>query len=84
MTTPDAFTFPEEILKRNTSLFWVLTVSKEMKYCSNKYYSPHIVLTPPIEINPPTNVKNIFVPTKVRQILKLSPPIIMGGGGQKP
>ena len=24
-------TFPEEILNRNTSLFWVLAVSKEMK-----------------------------------------------------
>ena len=31
VTTPDAFTFPEEILKSNTSLFWVLAVSKEMK-----------------------------------------------------
>ena len=31
ITTPDAFTFPEEILKRNTSLLWVLAVSKEMK-----------------------------------------------------
>ena len=30
--TTDAFTFPKEILKRNTSLFWVLAVSKEMKY----------------------------------------------------
>ena len=29
--TTDAFTFPEEILKRDTSLFWVLAVSKEMK-----------------------------------------------------
>ena len=29
--TTDAFTFPEEILKRNTSLFWVLAVSKQMK-----------------------------------------------------
>ena len=26
--TPDAFTFPEEILKRNTLFFWVLAVSK--------------------------------------------------------
>ena len=29
--TTDAFTFPKEILTRNTSLFWVLAVSKEMK-----------------------------------------------------
>ena len=29
--TTDAFTFPEEILKRNTSLLWVLAESKEMK-----------------------------------------------------
>ena len=27
----DVFTFPEEILKRNYSLFWVLAVSKKMK-----------------------------------------------------
>ena len=26
-----AFTFPEEILKKSTSLFWVLDVSKELK-----------------------------------------------------
>ena len=31
VTTPDAFTFTEEILKRKTSLFLVLAVSKEMK-----------------------------------------------------
>ena len=29
--TYDAFTFPKEILKRDTSLFWVLAVSEEMK-----------------------------------------------------
>ena len=29
--TTDAFTFPEEVFKRNTSIFWVLAVSKEMK-----------------------------------------------------
>ena len=29
--TTDAFTFPEEILNRNTSLFWVLAVSEIMK-----------------------------------------------------
>ena len=29
--TTDAFTFLEEILKRDASLFWVLAVSKEMK-----------------------------------------------------
>ena len=28
LTTLDAFTFPEEIHKRNTLLFWVLAVSK--------------------------------------------------------
>ena len=31
VTAPDAFTFPEEILKRKISLFWVLAVSKEIK-----------------------------------------------------
>ena len=31
VATPDAFTFPKEILKRNTSLFWVLVVSEEME-----------------------------------------------------
>ena len=31
VTTTEAFTFPEEILNRNTSFFWVLAVSKEMK-----------------------------------------------------
>ena len=31
VTTPAVFTFPEEILERNTSLFWVLTAPKEMK-----------------------------------------------------
>ena len=29
--TTDAITFPKEILKRNTSFFWVLALSKEMK-----------------------------------------------------
>ena len=29
--TIDAFTFPEEILEINTSCFWGLDVSKEMK-----------------------------------------------------
>ena len=31
VTTTDAFTFPEEILNGNTSLFYVLAVSKYMK-----------------------------------------------------
>ena len=29
--TTDIFTFPKEILKKNTSLFWVLAFSGEMK-----------------------------------------------------
>ena len=29
--TTDVFTFPEEILKTKTSLFWVFAASKEMK-----------------------------------------------------
>ena len=31
VATPDAFTFPKEILKRNASIFWVLVVSEEME-----------------------------------------------------
>ena len=46
--------------------------------CSTKYYSPHIILTCPINVYPPTNVRKIFVPTKFWQIFKLSSPIIMG------
>ena len=40
---------------------------------------PHIILTPPIEVYPPTNIWKFFVPTKFWQIFKFSPPIIMGG-----
>ena len=32
--------------------------------CSDKYYFPHKILTPPIEVYPPTNVRKNFVPTK--------------------
>ena len=49
--------------------------------CSNKYYSLQIILTPPIEVYLSTNVRKNFVPNKFWQILKLSPPIIMGEGG---
>ena len=59
--TTDTFTFLEEILKRNTSLFWVLAVPKDMNQwkCSNlvKNITPHIFLTPPIEVYTATNVK---------------------------
>ena len=42
----------------------------------------HLILTPPIDVYPPKNVRKTFVPTKFWRIFKLNPPIIMGG--QKP
>ena len=45
----------------------------------NKNYCPHIILTPPIKVYPPTNLRKNFVPTKLWQISKL-----WGGGGEKP
>ena len=38
-----------------------------------------IILTPPIEVYPPTNLRKNFVPTKFCQVFKLTPLIIMGG-----
>ena len=43
---------------------------------------PHIFLTPPIEVNPATNVRKNFVTTKLWQMFKLSQPIVMGGGAE--
>ena len=31
--------------------------------CSNRYYSPHIILTPPIKVYLPTNLRKNLVPT---------------------
>ena len=44
------------------------------------YYFSHILLTPPIKVYPPKNVRKNFAPTKFWQIVQLSPPIIMGWG----
>ena len=84
VTTTDAFTFPEEILNRNTSLFWVLAVSEKMKQvnCINKYYSPPYSFNSTIQVYLLTNLRKNFVPAKFWQIFKLSSPIIMRG--QKP
>ena len=45
--------------------------------------TPHIFLTPPIEVYRATNVRKNFVTTKFWQVFKLSHPIVTGGG-QKP
>ena len=42
----------------------------------------HILLTPPIEVYPATNVRIKFVTTKFWQIFKLSHPIVMAGGAE--
>ena len=75
VTTPDAFTFPEEIHK-GTLYFsgcWLfLNKSNNESLVTN--------MTPPIEVYPPTNVRKNFDPTKFWQIFKLSLYIIMWRG----
>ena len=44
--------------------------------------TPHLILTPPIQVYPPTNVRKIFVSTKLWQICKLSSPHYNGGYGE--
>ena len=72
---------------RNTPLFWVFAVSKEMKYWNygNKYHPPPppYYFNSPIEVYPPKNLRKKFVPTKFWQVFKLSPLIILRMG-QKP
>ena len=59
--------FLKKFLKETRYISGCLPVSKEMKqWCSNKCYSPHITLTPPIEVYPPTtNVRKYFASTKI-------------------
>ena len=50
--------------------------------CSNEYYSPHIILTPPIEVYPPKNLRKKICPHKTLANFQIkSPLIIIGGGG---
>ena len=75
LVTADAFTFPEEIHKRNILHYWVLAASIGMKSwkCSNKYCSPPNNFNSPYRSLSLTNVRKSSAPTKFWRILKKKP-----------
>ena len=81
--TPDGFTFPEEIHKRNNSIFWVVAV--------NKWNNENVVenVAPPYNVNSPHRglllhkCKKNFCPHKSFANFQIKSPHYHGVGGWK-